>query len=124
MDAHGGWVSSATDLANFAYAIGEHSNNPVLKPESFSMLQLPSETYSFGWKVHPAGKGSNWWATGSMARTTAILYHRSDGIIWAALFNASPSTTGDEFLVDVITEMGKAATLDKFLAGGIGLLII
>lgn len=117
MDAHGGWVGSATDLVVFASALEGNSGDSLLKPESLTLILSPSETYSYGVKVRTSGKGMTWWATGSMPGTTAILYHRSDGIIWAALFNANPDSSSDAFLVDIITEMGKAAMIDKFFIG-------
>jgi hypothetical protein len=58
-----------------------------------------------------------------MPGTTAILYRKADGLIWVALFNTRPDTNGDEFLVDVITQMGKAAIMDKIVAVGICILL-
>jgi hypothetical protein len=117
MDAHGGWVGSAIDLVVFASALEGNSGDSLLKPESLTLILSPSETYSYGVKVRTSGKGMTWWATGSIPGTTAILYRRSDGIIWAALFNANPDSSSDAFLVDIITEMGKAAMMDKFFIG-------
>ena len=121
MDANGGWVASATDLALFGSALEGEGGNSLLKPETLSLVFSPSETYSYGWKVRPAGKEMNWWAIGSMPGTSAILYRRSDVTIWAALFNSNPGHSSDEFLVDVITEMGKAAMMDKILLGSVAL---
>jgi hypothetical protein len=124
MDAHGGWIGSAIDLAYFAHALEGDGEHLVLKPESLSMLFSPSETFSYGLKVRTVGKRANWWSTGSMPGTTAILYRRSDGLIWVALFNSRPDKTGDDFLVDIITQMGKAAIMGKVVVGGIVFLIL
>ena len=48
----------------------------------------------------------------------------SGGLIWAALFNTWPDTSGDSFLVDVITEMGRAAIMEKIILAGVGLIIL
>jgi hypothetical protein len=70
------------------------------------------------------GKGSNWWSTGSMPGSSAILYRRSDGLIWVTLFNTQPNSPGDEFLVDVITVMGQAAIMDEIVWISVILLVI
>ncbi len=124
MDANGGWVASAKDLALFASALEGDGGKSLLEPETLALILSPSETYSYGWKVRPAGKGLNWWATGSMPGTTAILYCRSDGLIWAALFNANPDHSSDIFLVEVITEIGKAALMAKITTGGSVILLL
>jgi N-acyl-D-amino-acid deacylase len=124
MDAHGGWVASAIDLARFASVLETTNPAAVLNPDSLSrMLSRPQpplwegETswYAFGWRVRPTANDANWWHTGSLPGTSAILYRTSDGLIWAALFNTRPNTPGDEFFVDVITVMGQAAAKNTIL---------
>jgi len=126
MDAHGGWLASAVELTLFASAL-ESTNPPaILASDSLSLLfSRPESTqFAYGWKVRPVGKGANWWSIGSIPGSSAILYRRSDGLIWAALFNTSPGIENDEFLVDVITAMGKAAVLDEILWGSLITLVV
>jgi N-acyl-D-amino-acid deacylase len=122
MDAHGGWLASAEDLAQFASALEGDSSTPLLSLESLSQIFSRNETssYAYGWKVRREGNRASWWMTGSMPGTSSVLYRTSSGLIWAALFNASPDTPGDEFLFDVITAMGRAALMDKLIFGGLG----
>jgi hypothetical protein len=67
-------------------------------------------------------RGNNLWHSGSLPGTNTMLYRASDGLIWVALFNSHPDTSEDEFFVDLITEMGKAAFLDALILGGISIL--
>lgn len=103
MDAHGGWLSSAVDLARFAAALDDPSQCPVLKPESVAKLYEPPPApvsrredgtpadsfYGCGWLVRPVGKSgkANYWHNGSLPGTSALLVRRWDGLSWAALFN-------------------------------------
>lgn len=122
MDAHGGWVASAVDLARFAYAVDRSNPSAILSPETLdTMLARPaaplweetSTYYALGWRVRTAHKGAAWWHTGSLPGSTAVLYRTSSGLTWVALFNASPDAAGDEFLVELISAMGRAALMAK-----------
>jgi hypothetical protein len=128
MDAHGGWIASAVDLARFASALDRTGPAPMLKPETLALMTSHPEAplwegassyYALGWRVRPAGESTSWWHTGSMPGTSAVLYRSSNGLIWAALFNTQPNTPGDEFLVDVISTMGLAASMDEILLGSL-----
>lgn len=122
MDAHGGWVGSVIDLARFVSAVDSTNPSTILNSDTLAiMLSRPtpplwegeSHYYGLGWRVRPAGNSANWWHTGSMPGTSAVLYRSSSGLAWVALFNTRPNTQGDEFLVDVITTMGRAAIMNK-----------
>lgn len=117
MDAHGGWIGSAVDLARFAAALDRTSPSAILSPETLdTMLSRPaaplwpgtSTYYALGWRVRPARKGTTWWHTGSLPGSTAVLYHTPSGLIWAALFNASLDAAGDEILMELVAAMGRA----------------
>src|SRR6185436_10400107 len=41
MDAHGGWIASAIDLARFAAALDDPQHSPLLRPESFTTTSAP-----------------------------------------------------------------------------------
>ena len=103
MDAHGGWIASAVDLARFAAALHDPQQCPVLKKESLSSLHAPPPApvsrkeggsladsyYACGWSVRPVGKegAANYWHNGSLPGTATLLVRRWDGLSWAVLFN-------------------------------------
>jgi N-acyl-D-amino-acid deacylase len=103
MDAHGGWLASAVDLARFAAALDDSRHSPLLKPETFETMYAPpppppwrtaegkleSHYYGCGWSVRPVGKEgrANYWHGGSLPGTFTLLVRRWDGLSWAVLFN-------------------------------------
>ncbi len=103
MDAHGGWLASAVDLARFASALDDPARCPVLQAESLANLYEPPAApasrkqdgaladsfYGCGWMVRPVGKEgrANYWHDGSLPGTATLLVRRADGLSWAALFN-------------------------------------
>jgi N-acyl-D-amino-acid deacylase len=106
MDAHGGWLASAVDLARFACAFDDPTNCKILNQDSIQeMFARPPGLagadadgkpkpvyYSLGWsnRVLDDGK-SNRWHTGSLPGTATILVRRHDGRNWAVLMNARMS---------------------------------
>jgi N-acyl-D-amino-acid deacylase len=103
MDAHGGWIASAIDLARFAAALDDSANNPLLKPASAVTMYAPppapvsrkkdgsleASYYGCGWSVRPLGEEgkANYWHTGSLPGTNTLLVRLASGLSWAALFN-------------------------------------
>jgi N-acyl-D-amino-acid deacylase len=103
MDAHGGWLASAVDLARFAAALDNPQRSPLLKPASFTAMYAPppppasrkadgsleDSYYGCGWSVHPVGKDgkANYWHNGSLPGTNALLMRLANGLSIAALFN-------------------------------------
>ena len=103
MDAHGGWVASAIDLARFAAALGDPLRSPLLKAATLEQMYAPppppvarkengsleSSYYGCGWAVRPVDKTgrSNYWHSGSLPGTSTLLVRRWDGLSWVALFN-------------------------------------
>jgi N-acyl-D-amino-acid deacylase len=103
MDAHGGWIASAVDLARFAASFHDPEHCPLLKLETIRTMHAPPEPpvsrnddgslkdhyYGCGWLVRPVGKDgrANDWHTGSLPGTYTLLVRRSDGISWVVLFN-------------------------------------
>jgi N-acyl-D-amino-acid deacylase len=102
MDAHGGWIASAVDLARFAAAADDPSRS-LLKPATQRVMYAPPPApvsrnadgspkefcYGCGWFVRPMGEQgrANYWHTGSLPGTFTLLVRRHDGLSWAALFN-------------------------------------
>jgi N-acyl-D-amino-acid deacylase len=113
MDAHGGWIASAVDLARFAATLHDPQHCPLLKPETIRIMHAPPEPpvsrnsdrslkdhyYACGWQVRPVGQEgkANYWHTGSLPGTYTLLVRRHDGVSWAILFN---QRSDDEKLPD------------------------
>ena len=103
MDAHGGWIASAVDLARFAAGLHDPQHSPLLKPKSLQIMHAPPEPpvsrnsdgtlkdhyYGCGWLARPVGQdgGTNYWHTGSLPGTSTLLVRRHDGVSWMILFN-------------------------------------
>ncbi|PYJ07581.1 MAG: hypothetical protein DME25_03555 [Verrucomicrobia bacterium] len=103
MDAHGGWIASAVDLARFAAALNDPEHSPLLKPATLQAMWAPPPPpasrkpdgsledyyYGCGWMIRPTGPGRppNCWHTGSLPGTSTLLVRRWDGLSWAVLFN-------------------------------------
>jgi N-acyl-D-amino-acid deacylase len=103
MDAHGGWVASAVDLARLSAKIGDVSHCPILRADTLAKIYerpaaplgrdtngQPTDTfYSGGWLVRPKGAAGkpNYWHAGSLPGTFTQWVRRGDGVSWVALFN-------------------------------------
>jgi len=130
MDAHGGWLASATELVRFAAALDENNSGPLLRPESLRvMLQRvapdaavdktgkPRPThYALGWNVREdaAGQPLVGWHTGSLPGTATILMRRADRLNIAVLFNARVSPLAEHLTRDL--EGPLVTTLDQIKA--------
>lgn len=96
MDAHGGWVASAVDLARFSAAIDPKGAHPLLSAASIEQMwkrppgvpETAPTYYALGWQVRIVGESRiNAWHNGSLPGTFTVLVRRWDGLSWAALFN-------------------------------------
>jgi N-acyl-D-amino-acid deacylase len=102
MDAHGGWIASAVDLARFAAALDHQRRSQLLDPASCRTMYEPppppvsrrengalrGSWYACGWSVRPVRRGAaNYWHNGSLPGTATLLVRRWDGLSWVALFN-------------------------------------
>jgi len=103
MDAHGGWIASAIDVARFAAALHDPQDCPLLEAKTIQTMHAAPEPpvarnddgslkdhyYGCGWLVRPVGKEgkANYWHTGSLPGTCTLLVRRWDGVSWAVLFN-------------------------------------
>jgi N-acyl-D-amino-acid deacylase len=109
MDAHGGWISTATDLVRFGSAFDVPEKCKILKAASIrTMFERPDRPagqnkeiegrdvfYGCGWNVHAIKDGSmNTWHNGALDGTATILVRRHDGLCWAVLFNARTNEKG------------------------------
>ncbi len=100
MDAHGGWIASAVDIARFAAAFDDPGRCPFLSPAAVeSMFALPEnispdryrpgDPYTAsGWSVRDYGNGHrNTWHLGIIAGTFGFMARWQSGINAVALFN-------------------------------------
>jgi len=117
MDAHGGWIASAVDLARFAAAFDDSNNCPILSAESIeTMFALPANIdpniykpgdayYACGWNVRDYGSGRrNTWHTGSLPGTYTFMARWAGGVNCVVLFNKR----GPGF-AEIDRRLGKAA---------------
>lgn len=91
MDAHGGWLATATDLAKIIVASnGAGTKRDILEPESAAKMLEPCDVYKnygLGWCVNETG---NRWHTGSLVGASSMMASLSNGIAWVMLFNGNP----------------------------------
>lgn len=89
MDAHGGWLATPGDLVRFAMSVDGFDTPSLLRPETIGLMTTPDRTsprYARGWMVNAE---QNWWHSGGLSGTGAILVRTSDDFCWAALANTS-----------------------------------
>src|SRR5690606_6579489 len=111
MDSHGGWISTASDLARFAAIYDDPNRSPVLAPDTIAaQLERPSglaghdddgspkrEFYCCGWMKRPGGPGGGSMNhTGALDGTSTLLFHRNDKLNVAVLFNSRFSKDNQE----------------------------
>jgi len=106
LGAAGGWVSSSIELARFITFIdGEREVRDILGKRSIE--EMTDHTYAkgpLGWRsVTDSG---NWYRTGSMAGTSAMIKKQSDGISWVFISNSS-CWKGSGLSVDIERLMNK-----------------
>ena len=108
MDAHGGWIASAVDLARFITAVDGMTTRPdVLRPETIELMTSRPPAvwdgsafyYAAGWLVRP--QQGNWWHNGSLPGTSSLIVRTGNGLAWAVLFNARSMVPGSTFEQDV-----------------------
>lgn len=112
MDAHGGWIASAVDMARFAAALDKPGGKPVLSLSAQArMYERPAGLlghnaqgepsafyYGLGWYVRPVGNEgkANYWHRGAMPGTSTILVRMASGLSWVVLFNRRADGKGEE----------------------------
>lgn len=117
MDSHGGWISTASDLARFAASFDNPTKSPILTAQSIATVrQRPSgsaghsadgtplrQYYGCGWSVRTRGPGGGSLShTGALDGTSTILIHRDDGLNIAVLFNSRLTKDRRHELVDAL----------------------
>lgn len=116
MDAHGGWIASAVDLAKFSAAFDDPSRSPLLSAASIELMHgrppglaghddagKPKDVfYSLGWsnRLWPENKIVHW-HTGSLSGTATVLIRRPDGRNLAVLLNTRVSPNSSHLSRDL-----------------------
>ena len=89
MDAHGGWIASATDLARMLVSYdGFNNKRDLLKPATITTMTtvgVPGSGYGSGWSVNTA---NNWWHQGSLPGTATNIVRTAKGFNWVILCNS------------------------------------
>lgn len=123
MDAHGGWLASAVDLARFAAALDAPGARPLLAPQSLALTEErpagesgnAARYYGLGWQVTvKPGAGARWEHGGSLPGTSTLLVRRGDGKSLVILLNTRASPQGlrlDTTLASAVEQaMGEITT--------------
>lgn len=88
MDANGGWIASAGDLATILVHVDGFPSKPdILTAASIATMTAPSAAnanYACGWAVNSA---SNWWHIGSLPGSETEIIRGSNGWNWVMLLN-------------------------------------
>jgi len=95
MDAHGGWLSTALDLARFSTIFDATGGLPLLTQATIDQIFAVPATgvtangswYGLGWVARTAGAGLNTWHDGSLPGTYTLMVRRNDGLNWVIMFN-------------------------------------
>ena len=92
----GGWVASPTELLRFLSAIDADDSYPdILTKESVeTMTKCMKNALPLGW-MNTNNQG-DWWRSGTLAGTSAMLKRQRDGFCWAFITNTS-NWTGPRF---------------------------
>lgn len=106
MDAHGGWVATASDLLKLLMAIdGQASKPDILQPGSITTMTTPSAAnpnYACGWGVVPG----MWWHTGSLPGTCTDMVIQDNGYSWVILINGQSTPALNNALWNAIENTG------------------
>ena len=118
MDAHGGWLASAVDLARFG-VVTDGRPTPADIISAGSIIEMtnrnsqvwPTGTswYGFGWGVRPPPQ-DNWWHGGSLPGSSSILVRSYHGFTWAAVFNARTANLATELDQAMWTALADVST--------------
>ncbi|MBT7950439.1 MAG: beta-lactamase family protein [Gammaproteobacteria bacterium] len=104
MDAHGGWIANAIDVVKFIQHTDAYpSPADLISAESIKTMTTPSplnNNYAMGWNVN---QSNNWWHTGELPGTAAILVRTNHGFNWAVLTNKTSDDKAFYAELDALT---------------------
>lgn len=129
MDANGGWIASAVDLARLATAFENPATSPLFTAGTLNTIFALPPTglmpngcyYGCGWLVRDLPDGRKYaWHDGRQPGAFSLLVRRGDGINIAALFNQRDDASGlnyydiDGALFNVASTINTWPTHDLF----------
>jgi len=90
LEAAGAWIASATELAILlVYIDGYIKKTDILSPESVKkMTTVKRGMKPIGWSGTD-GK-ENWWRSGTLSGTSALIKRQNNGISWVFIMNTTP----------------------------------
>lgn len=99
MDAHAGWLATASDLLRFVNAFDDPETCKILKPKTIELMFAKPEGeeakaeswYAKGWSVQPIGKERAYWHDGAIEGSASMIMRRPDRISFALLLNSNES---------------------------------
>ena len=98
MDAHGGWIASASDLLRLLVHVdGFNTKADILSSTTLKTMTTPSSVYANYACGIAVNSNNNWWHTGSLPGTSTELVRASNGFCWVVLCNTRKSS-GDAFV--------------------------
>jgi D-alanyl-D-alanine carboxypeptidase len=110
MDAHGGWLATATDLLQFGLRVDGFASPPdILQPGTITTMMTASAantTYACGWGVDGAGTRQH---NGLLPGTLSVLHRTAAQHEWAAVCNTG--NVGSPILGEFVTAIGQVDTL-------------
>jgi CubicO group peptidase (beta-lactamase class C family) len=134
MDAHGGWVASAVDLARLVAALDHPRGAPVLTETAREAMLAPpppplgrdaegrpaATYYAYGWNVRPVAEGVNFWHAGGMPGTSSLLVRLAGGNAWAVVFNKRPAEGSPDAILQAaaaaVTHWPEHDLFDRYFA--------
>lgn len=108
LGAAGGWIATSSQLLKLVLAIDGFDTKPdILSVASIEAMTSGVEAGGspLGWKGVDA-KG-NWWRTGTLAGTSALVMRQADGTSFAVILNSS-TYKGPRFTTEINKAMQKA----------------
>ncbi len=93
MDAHGGWVATAEELARFVSDFTSETSSVLLTPDQIDYMfneNEQSDNWGVGWQISGSTRRHN----GALPGTWAYIIRMDNGVTISVLFNADPRVLG------------------------------
>jgi Beta-lactamase len=87
MDSHGGWIAAPLDLVRFAASIDGSRGNPLLSPDTLTIMTTPSQANPGYAKGLFTNSVRDFWHTGLLPGTATLALRTHTGFNWAAFVN-------------------------------------
>lgn len=94
MDAHGGWVATAEELARFVSDFTDETTSVLCTPSEIAFMFTPTPlnpNYGAGWQIRDSGDIVH---NGALPGTWSYIIRTTDGVTISVVFNADPRVLG------------------------------